>query len=125
MKNIDELEKLIQEIVINHADKNSPDYNECDTSKCDWCEESQCHLEEIKNHLESLEYIKKGVDDITHRIRSMSPDEYESMLKDCLSRLKEYNFSLSDDLNAFHTLKKSTAMLLSWEKYWNRIKEIN
>ena len=35
----------------------------------------------------------------------MSPDEYESMLKDCLSRLKEYNFSLSDDLNAFHTLK--------------------
>lgn len=29
---------LIAEVVQQHADQDSPEYNECDTSRCMWCE---------------------------------------------------------------------------------------
>lgn len=123
--NIDNLERLIGEVIFAHADKNSPEYNECDIDICAWCSESKQNILELKAHVEQLENTQAGVDDIMVRIRNMSPIEFKSILEDALTRLGEYDMRMSDDINAFQRLKTATAMLLTWDSYWDKIKALN
>lgn len=38
------LEPLVNEIMENHCDINSPDYNECEITECQWCFEARAAL---------------------------------------------------------------------------------
>lgn len=33
-----EIESLLREVMRQHADPDAPEYNECDTAPCNWCE---------------------------------------------------------------------------------------
>lgn len=37
-------ERLLREVMSWHADPKSPDYNECDTAPCRWCEQAAAAL---------------------------------------------------------------------------------
>jgi hypothetical protein len=33
--------KLLREVMQSHADPTDPNYNQCDTSPCQWCEDAK------------------------------------------------------------------------------------
>lgn len=37
---------LLQEVIRQHADKDAPEYNQCDTAPCKWCSEAKRILSE-------------------------------------------------------------------------------
>lgn len=39
---------LLEEVVSAHRDIESPDYNECEKDMCQWCEDANKVLKEIK-----------------------------------------------------------------------------
>jgi len=40
---------LVREVMFWHRDKESSDYNECDTAPCHWCERAQKVIDELPN----------------------------------------------------------------------------
>lgn len=125
MESLDKLEKLVGEVIWSHSHSESPEYNECDTAICNWCVESQRHIKDIRVNIDKLEWTKAGVNDIYDRIKTLQPEEFRTILTDALNRLNSYNFSTSDDINAYQTLKQTVAMLLTWDEYWDMVKIAN
>ena len=45
---------LVREVMFWHRDKESSDYNECDTAPCHWCERAQKAIDELPNTKDHL-----------------------------------------------------------------------
>ena len=97
---------------------------------------NKCGLSEHEIYVQELEienekYIKlqKGVDDIQTRIEDLTPEQFRDFLvlaKDKLDVIiKEADDDPTWSINAFQRLKKMTAMLLTWDEYYVRLKKAN
>jgi len=43
----EEITALLKEVMRQHADPEAPEYNECDTAQCNWCERAAKVLEAL------------------------------------------------------------------------------
>jgi vacuolar-type H+-ATPase subunit D/Vma8 len=71
--------------------------------------------------------MKDGLEDIQQRIDSMGFEEFNHLLDQAKNKLKslEQEGDLMDKGFAFMRLKKTIAMLMTWDRYWELMEEAN